>query len=123
MLATLAKTTIACLALAAGLLAADSASADQFERWIDISNNHYADIVRVQISNIHSDVWGANLLRGEIIHSGGYMTVEPRFSNGYCRYDIMITFSGGEKLPIWDVNLCEATDIITDGYNYDVYYI
>lgn len=123
MFARFAKTTIASFTLAAGLLAAGSASADQLERWIDISNNNYTNIVRVQISNIHTDVWGTNLLRGDVIPSGEYLTVEPRFTNGYCRFDILITFDDGDELPIWDVNLCEATDIITDGYYYDVYYI
>ena len=58
-----------------------------------------------------------------MIPAGYQMRVEPECNDGYCRFDVLITYETGEEVTLWGVNLCEATTIYTDGRNWDVDYI
>jgi hypothetical protein len=114
------RTTTAAFVVAASLATAGSASA--FERWIDIHNVGDSNIVAVRISDVGRDDWGYNLLRG-VIPVNGVRELEPARSRGYCRFDVQVTYADGNSWDIYDVNLCEATDIVTDGPSYEVYSI
>ncbi len=114
------RTTTAALVVAASLATAGSASA--YERWIDIHNVGDATIVAVQISHIDMQTWGPDILASAI--PAGYVgEVDPVNTQGYCRFDIRLTYADGDTADIYDVNLCEAVDLVTDGYTYDVYTI
>ena len=57
---TLFRTTIAAVAVAAGLFAANTASA--FERWVDIVNTGNSAIYSVHITNVDDRSYGRDLL-------------------------------------------------------------
>ena len=118
---TLFRNTIAAVAVAAGLFAANTASA--FERWVDIVNNGSASIYSVHITNVDDRSYGRDLLGDYTIPAGYEMRVEPDVNNGYCRFDVLVTYETGAEVTMWGVNLCEATTIYTDGYGWDVDYI
>ncbi len=111
------RTMTAAVVVAASLAAAGSASA--YERWIDIHNVGAATIVAVQISNVDMRTWGPDILSG-VIPVGYVGEVDPVHTQGYCRFDIRLTYDNGDTADIYDVNLCEAVDLVTDGYTYDV---
>lgn len=111
------RTTIAALTVSAGLVAANAASA--FERWINVHNVANVDLVEVRISDIDNNSWGPDLVGG-YIPSGWVDTLDPMNTRGYCRFDILLGYSDGSTAEIYDVNLCEATDLHTDGYTYQI---
>jgi len=115
------RITIAAVTVAAGLVAANTASA--FERWIDIVNSGNSAIYSVFITNVADPNYGRDLLGNSVIPAGYQSRVEPDMNNGYCRFDVLITYETGEEVPLWGVNLCEATTIYTDGRRWDVDYI
>ncbi len=114
------RTTSAAFVVVAGLLAANAASA--YERWVDIHNVGDATVVAVQVSDIDRNDWGPDILTG-VIAVGGAAEVDPPLTRGYCRFDIRLTYQDGSTADIYDVNLCEAVDLVTDGYTYDLYTI
>lgn len=107
--------------VAAGAVLAAS-SAQTYERWIDIANYGDCPIVLLQISHVDTNDWGGDLLGSGVIPAGDTVRVEPRHPRGYCRFDVLLTFADGTEQAIWDVNLCEATDLVADGWGYDVTY-
>ena len=115
------RNTIAAVALTAGLVAANAASA--FERWVDIVNSGNSAIYSVFITNVDDRSYGRDLLGNYMIPAGYEMRVEPEVNNGYCRFDVLITYETGQEITLWGVNLCEATTIYTNGRNFDVDYI
>lgn len=111
---TFFRTTIAAAAIVTGMFAANAASA--YERWIDVVNNGNSAIYSVFISNVADSRYGRDLLGNYTIPAGYQSRVEPDLSNGYCRFDVLITYETGQEVKLWGVNLCEATRIETDGY-------
>lgn len=109
---------VAALALTATAIVTTPAAADNLYRWIDVENLGSSDIVSIRISNIDDSDWSRNLIRGNYIEAGGTMTVEPRRADGYCRFDMLISYSDGEEVKVWDINLCEETDIAIDEEGY-----
>lgn len=122
MLITNAKSKIvgfvAALALTAAATITTPAAADNLYRWIDVENLGSSDIVSIRISHIDNPDWSRNLIRGNYIEAGGVMTVEPGRTDGYCRFDMLISYSDGEEVKVWDINLCEETDIAFDEEGY-----
>jgi hypothetical protein len=114
---SLFRTTIAATAIVAGMLASNAASA--YERWINVHNAAGVDLVEVRISDIDNNSWGPDLVSG-YIPSGYVDTLDPVNTRGYCRFDILLGYSDGSTAEIYDVNLCEATDLYTDGYYFEV---
>ncbi len=114
------RTTTAALVVAASLATAGSASA--YERWVDIHNVANTAVVAVQVSDIDRNDWGPDILTG-FIPVGGAAEVDPPLTRGYCRFDIRLTYQDGSTADIYDVNLCAAVDLVTDGYTYDLYTI
>jgi hypothetical protein len=114
------RTATAAFVVAASLVAANAAYA--YERWVNIHNVGDLAIVAVQASDIGRNDWGPDILRGDI-PVGYYNQVDPPTTRGYCRFDIRLTYDDGSTSDIYDVNLCEAVDLVTDGYTYDLYTI
>ena len=118
---TMFRSTIAAVAVTAGLFAANTASA--FERWVDVVNNGSSAIYSVFITNVDDRSYGRDLLGNYMIPAGYQQRLEPDINNGYCRFDVLITYETGHEVAMWGVNLCEMTTIYTDGYNWDADYI
>lgn len=114
------KKTIAGLVVA-GTVAASATSAMAYDRRVEIVNAADTSVVDIYISHIDSPVWDFDLLRGSL-RPGYSVVVAPEYPEGYCRFDIEVVYADGTYADIWDVNLCEVSAIITDGYTYDVYY-
>lgn len=117
----LSQKAVASVAIAA-TMAACVQNAQAYERWICISNVGSSEIVRVQISHVDKESWGPNLIRGGNIDVGDVRTVEPRNTQGYCRFDIKVTYADGEIMKLWRVNLCAATDLVINEYDYNISY-
>jgi hypothetical protein len=111
------RTMLATAALAIGVVSATGASA--FERWVNIYNQAGSTLVDVRITHIGTRDWGPNILY-TAISPGGVHWVEPVYNDGYCRFDILLTYADGMESSIMDVNLCEALDLYTDGYTYEI---
>ncbi len=117
---TFLRNALVASTLVAGLATASTAFA--FNRTVDISNVSNSTIVGVQISDIGRNDWGRNLLSG-VVPANYVVEIAPPVTRGYCRFDIQLTYANGDVWDIYDVNLCDATDIVTDGPSYQVYYI
>lgn len=115
------RTAIAAVTVAAGLVAANAAAA--YERWLDIVNVGDSAIYSVFATHVDDSDYGRDLLGDYVIPVGDAFRVEPDVNNGYCRFDLLITYETGEEVALWGVNLCEATTLYTDGYGWDVDYI
>ncbi len=115
------RNMIAAAIVVAGTFAANAASA--FERWVDVVNSGSSAIYSIYITNVDDRSYGRDLLGNYTIPAGYEMRVEPDLDNGYCRFDVLITYETGEEVTLWGVNLCEATTIHTDGRNFDVDFI
>jgi len=113
----LAVATVA--AIAAGSLVTPSFA---YQRWLDIENDGSSRITGVYITHKDYGGWGYNLLDG-VIRVGNVDRVEPSWSDGYCKFDIRLVFSDGSETYAWNVNLCEATYMVADEYDYEIYYI
>ncbi|MBO6717025.1 MAG: hypothetical protein JJ913_03605 [Rhizobiaceae bacterium] len=100
--------------MAATLLTSTAASA--YERWVYINNDGWSPIYSVQISHVDDPYWGPDLLGPYIIDVGDYFMVEPGNHQGYCLFDVKITFDTGEVTFLDAVNLCEETDIVADEF-------
>jgi hypothetical protein len=118
---TALRTALAATVALAGVMTANSALA--YERWVNIVNQGSSTIWSVQISHVDEPTYGPDLLGQYTIPAGSYATVEPAWNDGYCRFDVLITYDTGHELALWGVNLCEATAIYTDGSRYDIDYI
>lgn len=118
---TLFRNTIAAAAVVASIFATSAASA--YERWVDVVNSGHAAIYSIFITNVDDRRYGRDLLGDYTIPAGYQARVEPDVSNGYCRFDVLITYETGVEVRLWNVNLCEATTIDTDGRNWQVDYI
>jgi len=111
------RNSFAAALVVVGALAANAASA--YERWVKIENTAATAVVSVQISHINDNFWGPDILPGIIqAHSGA--VVDPVNVQGYCRFDVKLSYADGTTAEIRDVNLCEALSIATDGYSYQV---
>jgi hypothetical protein len=105
--------------VAAGLLSANAAQA--YDRGVYVYNDGWDAIYSIHITHIDEDGWGRDLLGRYVIDAGDGFLVEPRNPQGYCRFDVRITYETGEEIYLWDVNLCGGRQIVTDEWNAHVY--
>ncbi len=111
------RNSFAAALVVVGALTANAASA--YERWVKINNTADTAVLAVQISHINDNFWGPDILPGVIqAHSGA--VVDPVNTQGYCRFDVRLSYADGTTAEIRNVNLCEALSITTDGYAYRV---
>lgn len=93
------------------------------ETRVAVVNEGRSDIWYVQMSPIEYDEYGDDLLGPEeIIMAGDYVTLEVTDYAGACRFDVLITFEGGEELAIWDVDLCDVNVVYASEQGYEVDY-
>jgi hypothetical protein len=97
-------------------LGATHASADNQSRTFNFVNDSDRTVVHVAASNIARRYYDPiDLLGDEILAPGESTTIEPFNDQGWCRFDIRVTFRNGSSQEIGDVNLCEATEVTTYG--------
>jgi hypothetical protein len=112
------QTLVASSAIAAALVAlSPGASAfDGLCRGIAIRNDDSRTILSVQMTHIDKPDWGRDLLGNGMIEAGGWTVVTPDNDQGYCRFDLRITYVGGAQRVIHDFNACEAlrVDVLQD---------
>lgn len=100
------------MAVTLALALAYASTASAYERWINVHNddNYGEYIVGVYFAHLDANYWGPNLI-GDTIPPGYYQTVYPPGNmQGYCRGDILVTFSNGYEETARNVNFCEETD-------------
>ena len=107
--------------IATGLLSATAAQA--YDRDVYIYNDGWDAIHSVYISHIDDGSWGRDLLGRYMISAGEGFYVEPRNHQGYCRFDVKITYETGEAVHLWGVNLCGGRQIVADEWTARVYNI
>ena len=51
------------------------------------------------------------------VHDAGDAShrVQPVNTAGYCRFDVELTYANGDRQMIWDVNLCDRSQMVTRG--------
>ena len=103
------KKFAAALALAA-LAFAVPAHASQAA--IDVVNHSSSEIYKVHMTDIDDPTVGYDLLGRHTLPSG-YMVpgMEPDRADGYCRYDLLVTFEDGATLMLNDFNACAALSV------------
>ncbi len=118
--------TFRALAVAAGIFGATAAHADTYEDvWIAV-NNHSDEfaISQIYVSPVEElDSWGPNLISGYELLPGEVTEVVPVIDVGGCNFDVLLVFDDGYEMALPEVDLCEVTDIATDGYEYITYSI
>jgi len=107
--------------VAAGLLSASAVHA--MDRGVYVYNDGFDPIYSIHISHVDSGAWGRDLLGRYMIDVGDEFRVEPRNHQGYCRFDIKITYETGEEVYLWDVNICGGRQVVTDEWDARIYSI
>jgi hypothetical protein len=102
--------------VAALVLGLTTLQASAYQRWFDLVNNSSHAIVAVRATNVDDPRFhGRDLLGQYAIAPGESMRIEPVRPRGYCRFDLELTFDNGDRQAIWNVNLCEASQVVTRG--------
>jgi hypothetical protein len=97
-------------------LGAAQASADYLSREFLLVNRSNHAITEVLASNIGAGTFvPIDLLGEETVGPHDSSVIEPFNDQGWCRFDIRITFGNGLQQDVYDVNLCEATQVTTYG--------
>jgi hypothetical protein len=98
------------------------------DRRFVLENKSNRTIVQVQTSNIGEAFFHpVDLLDDEVLRPGESIVLEPDNHQGWCRFDVRITFRNGDRQDISDVNMCTITSLATygnadDGSYYSVNY-
>lgn len=111
-----ASRTIAAALAAAAILTANAASA--LSRAVYVHNDGDSPIWSIEISHIDDPVYREDMLGLSTLAAGEGRWLEPVYDDGYCRFDLRITYTSGQQVQMWDVNLCEAVSLSTDNYGY-----
>ena len=85
------------------------------DRSFDIVNRSNNAIFAVRASHIDRNSFGTDLLGAYVVQPGQWMHLWPVRHQGYCRFDVQIVFDNGDVQNIWDVNLCEASQLVIYG--------
>jgi hypothetical protein len=97
-------------------LGAAQASADSLSREFLLENHSNHTITQVLASNIGDQTFlPIDLLGDETVGAHGNLVIAPFNDDGWCRFDFRITFGNGLQQDVYDVNVCEATKLITYG--------
>lgn len=108
---------VASSAIAVSAALAPGASAfDDLCRGVAIQNDDSRTILSVQMTHIDKPDWGRDLLGTGMIEAGGWTVITPDNDQGYCRFDLRITYVDGAQRVIQDFNACEAlrVDVLQD---------
>jgi hypothetical protein len=99
-----------------GVLVFCITQASASDRRFVLVNRGDRTIVQVQASNIGESSYDPiDLLSDEVVRPGESIVVEPDNPQGWCRFDLRITFRNGDSQEVNDVNMCEITALTTYG--------
>lgn len=81
-----------------------------------LSNEGRGDIYSLRISPSDGTEFSIDLLGDEVVEAGddAYL-IEPRGFRRTCVFDIEITKANGFEIMLWEVDLCEVSDVVVDG--------
>lgn len=79
---------------------------------IDIVNESSSEISAIHMTDIDEPTTGRDLL-GQYTLPAGYKVagLQPDLDEGYCRYDLIVTFEDGSSSMLNDFNACEALQV------------
>ena len=100
------RAAVSLLAVAAIVTPAAAGQYDNNDRRFVIHNVGDSTIDSVRASNIRERVWGPNLIGPSTLAAGYDRILEPAFDEGYCRFDVLVTFTSGAEQVLPDINLC-----------------
>ena len=93
---------------------ATAAPAFAYERWLRVHNNtsgdeYWGKIIHVYTSCRDCSGWSRDLLRGSIPPGHYKQTMDPGWSDGYCKFDVLAVFKDGTEVRSY-MNLCLIED-------------
>lgn len=103
------KKIVAALAFAASVFAVPAHAS---QAAIDLVNDSSSEIYAVHMTNIDDVSVGYDLLGRNTLPSGFMVPgMEPDLDDGYCRYDLLVTFDDGATLMLNDFNACAVLSV------------
>lgn len=88
-----------------------SVAQDQYDRKVKFVNKTGVTVVGLYGSNVKSDSWGPNLLRGKHLRNGQSMVVDFNDKTGLCKFDLQLVYADGDVVQDKAVNVCEVGTI------------
>ena len=113
---TTIRKTLAATAAAVAIFTTNAATA--LDRSVYVQNDGDCPIWSVRMSHIDRRHYGPDLLGDYVIPAGAGEWLRPVNDQGYCRFDLLITYANGDEVQLWDVNLCEALTVQADNSGY-----
>ncbi len=126
LLHTVRTLTVAATLAGSVVFAALPASAEAYDDIWVVVNNHSDEfaVSEIYVSPVEElDSWGPNLIGSTELLPGEATEVVPAIDFGGCSFDVLLVFEDGYEMTLPEVDLCEVTDIATDGYEYITYSI
>ncbi len=110
------KLITAAVAAVVGLGAVQVSARDQESRAFRLVNRSDYTITQVIASNIGEGTFvPVDLLGAYKVGPHQSLVIAPFNDEGWCRFDIRMTFANGDQQEVYDVNVCEATSVTTYG--------
>lgn len=105
-----------------GVGIAQAPAGDYLNRNFRLANRTDHTITRVLASNIGDSTFDPiDLLGDETIPPNSSLLIAPFDAQGWCRFDLRVTFRNGDQQDVYDVNVCEATRLTMYGDGNDGY--
>jgi hypothetical protein len=88
-----------------------SASAHAYDRKVTIINESGRQVNGVYTTNVDTTNWGPNILRGYVLDDEQF-TFNFDDGQGYCRFDVKVTWRDGGVGVKNGFNVCEESELI-----------
>lgn len=86
--------------------AASAQSYDNKDRRVVIINDTSEYMVGLYASNVGTDSWEENMVRGRPVAPGASLTANIDDGTGFCHYDLRAVFESGAHVERHRVNVC-----------------
>jgi hypothetical protein len=98
------------LLVAALMLSATAATADNIDRNVRIHNDTGVTLYRFYSTNSCSSKWGNDVMGTSTLESGSSMRLNFDNKYDYCTFDFRAEFADGDVLEFRDFNVCQESD-------------
>jgi hypothetical protein len=98
------------LMVAALMLTATAATADNIDRNVRIHNDTGVTIYRFYSTNSGAKKWGNDVMGSSTLPSGSSMRLNFDNKYNYCEFDFRAEFADGDVLQKNNVNVCQIAD-------------
>jgi len=116
------KLNTICLAAVIGWGVAQASAGDYLNRNFQLANRTDHTITRVIASNVGDSTFDPiDLLGDDTIPPNNSLLVAPFDAQGWCRFDLRITFRNGDQQDVYNVNVCDVTRLTMYGDGNDGY--